>query len=168
MTCREGHPARHPDFERGNTLSLVHGAYSERAIEAKAEEVHAALLEYAPWCAEERYAPSLQRYLRAAAREELAHRALMDNPKLSPRLLEAATSAARLAWAMADQLGLTPAGHARLKVLVADATTAEASLADLAQRGAQIRARREAQIAGERPPDGHESDATAFDEEMAP
>jgi phage terminase small subunit len=62
----------------------------------------------------------------------------MRSPKLSPRLLETATAAARLAWQMGDQLGLTPAGHARLKVLVADATEAERSLADLAADGRRI------------------------------
>ena len=74
--------------------------------------------------------PTVHRYLQATAREQLAHEALMTSTKLSPRPLETATAAARLAWQMGDQLGLTPAGHARLKLVVAGATHAEATLAD--------------------------------------
>lgn len=130
---------RHPDFEPGNTLSLVHGAYSPRAIEERAEQVHAALLEVAPWCREDRYIPSVSRYLQATAREQLAHEALMSAAKMSPRLLETATAAARLAWQMGDQLGLTPAGHSRLKLLVAGVAEAEQSLADVAANGRRAR-----------------------------
>jgi hypothetical protein len=57
--------------------------------------------------------------------------------KISPRLLETATAAARLAWSMGDALGLTPAGHARLKLLVAGATGAEIGLAELVNQGRQ-------------------------------
>src|SRR5664280_2185430 len=93
---------RAPDFAPGNVAHLVHGAYSERAIAERAGEVHAALLEVAPWCREDRYLPSVNRYLQATAREQLAHEALMASAKLSPRLLETATAAARLAWQMGD------------------------------------------------------------------
>ena len=128
-----------PPFEPGNQLGLRHGAYSERAIAERAEQVHAALLEFLPWCADPRYSVSLQRYSQATAREQLAHEALMSaGGKVSARLLEAATSAARLAWLMGDQLGLTPAGHAKLKMLAAGATEAEASLSDLAARGRDV------------------------------
>ena len=63
----------------------------------------------------------------------------MASSKLSPRLMECATAAARLSWYMSDQLGLTPMGHQQLKVLVADAATAEASIARLAETGRTIR-----------------------------
>jgi hypothetical protein len=46
---------------------------------------------------------------------------------------------------MADQLGLTPAGHAKLKMLAAGATEAEASLSDLAARGRSVIERRAAE-----------------------
>jgi hypothetical protein len=138
-----------PQAEPGNTLATKHGAYSERAIAERAGEVHAALLEVAPWCDEDRYLPSVHRYLQATAREQLAHEALMANTKLSPRLLETATAAARLAWSMGDQLGLTPAGHARLKLLVAGATGAEHTLADLMAEGRQIRKAAEARHAAQ-------------------
>jgi hypothetical protein len=149
------HDQRVQPFQDGHTLSLHHGAYSERAIEAKAAEVHGELLRVAPWCAEERYLPSVSRYLQATAREQLAHKAIMTSSKPSPRLIEVATACARLAWSMADALGLTPAGHARLKVLVADATEAEANLAELAATGAAIRARRQAAL------DGPDAEGTA-------
>lgn len=142
MTCRPGHAPKHPDFAEGNTMALRHGAYSVQAIADKAVEVHNELLRVAPWLDEERYAPSLLRYLQAAAREALAHRALTNNPKFNARLLEACTAASRLAWSFADELGLTPAGHARLKVLLADAVSAEVSVAELAARGKAIRERR--------------------------
>src|ERR1039458_195818 len=118
-------PARNyswPPFEDGNSVALTHGAYSERAIAERAKDVHARLLEIVPWCNEPQYAPSVSRYLEATAGEQLAHEALTTGAaKLSPRLLEAVTSAARLAWRMGDELGLTPAGHAKLKLLSADA-----------------------------------------------
>jgi hypothetical protein len=133
-----------PDATPGNTIALKHGSYSERAIAERAQLVHASLLEVAPWCAEDRYLPSIDRYLKATARETLAHDALMAGGKISPRLLETATAAARLAWSMGDQLGLTPAGHARLRMLTAGGEHAEASLADLAAQGRAIREAREA------------------------
>lgn len=138
-----------PPFQPGHELSLKHGAYSEKAIAEKAEQVHLELLDQAPWLAEERYAPALLRYLQATAREQLAHNALMGAAKLSPRLLECATAAARLAWQFSDELGLTPAGHQRLKCLVADAAQAEVSIAHLAAVGHEIQQRRMAELTAE-------------------
>jgi hypothetical protein len=137
-----------PPFENGNAVALRHGAYSPAEIEKRAAAVHEALLEVAPWVAEAHYAPSVDRYLKATAREQLAHEALMSGEaKVTPRLLEAATAASRLAWAMGDALGLTPAGHAKLKLLVAGAADAEASLADLIAEGKQVRLAAEARFA---------------------
>lgn len=133
-----------PPFEPGNTLSLRHGAFSPQAIAAKAEQVHNELVLQAPWLAEEKYAPALKRYLDATAREALAHNALMASPnRVSPRLVEAATAAARLAWQMGDALGLTPAGHQKLKLLVAGAAVAEVDVANLASEGQALRRRLE-------------------------
>jgi hypothetical protein len=147
VTSRPDHAPKHPDFEAGNALALKSGAYSPRAIAEKAAHVHQELVLVAPWLDQPQYAPSLLRYLQATAREQLAHKALVDSPKFSPRALEAATAAARLAWAMGDSLGLTPAGHARLRALMADAVGAEVSIADLAERGRLIMARRDAEFA---------------------
>jgi hypothetical protein len=131
-----------PPFGPGNTAGLVHGAYSEQAIAERAEQVHVHLLEIAPWTSELHYAPSVNRYVQATAREALAHEALMamePGAKGFTRLMEAATAASRLAWFMGDALGLTPTGHARLKMLVAGAEHAEASLADLSEAGRRAR-----------------------------
>lgn len=130
------------DAEPGNTLALKHGAYSEQAIEHLAAAVHGELLRVAPWLDAPQFAPSVNRYLQATAREVLAHEALVGmqpGAKGFTRLLETATAAARLAWTMGHELGLTPAGHARLKILFAGSEHAEASLADLAAAGAQAR-----------------------------
>jgi hypothetical protein len=158
VSCKPGHPPRHADFEPGNRTALRHGSYSEQVIAQTAERVHSELLSVAPWCAEPRFAPALQRYLWACAREQLAHKALMTAPKLSPRLMESCTAAARLAWMMSHELGLTPAGHARLKVLVVDATTAEASLERLAEVGAEIRRARAVEAT-----EGHDDGSPAGD-----
>lgn len=147
MTCREGHAPKFPDFEPKNQMALKHGAYSVQAIAERAAQVHQELVLVAPWLDQPQYSPSLLRYLQATAREQLAHKALVDSPKFSPRALEAATAAARLAWAMGDSLGLTPLGHARLRAVVADAVTAEVSLAELADVGARIRLARSVEVA---------------------
>jgi hypothetical protein len=121
---------RHPDFEPGNELGLVHGAYSEHAIAERAALVHASLLEVAPWCAEDRYLPSVNRYLRATAREALAHDALMAGGSYRCACLRGQRPP--LAWpGRWATLSGWPAGHARLKLLVAGATGAEIGLADL-------------------------------------
>jgi hypothetical protein len=133
---------RDDGFSAGNSHALVHGANSERAIAERAEVVHGALLEIAPWVSEQHYAPSVNRYLQATAREQLAHEALIGmqpGAKGFTRLLETATAASRLAWFMGDALGLTPGGHAKLKMLVAGATEAEESISDLAEEGRRIR-----------------------------
>jgi hypothetical protein len=138
MTDNGQHPARgysRPPFEDGNQAALSHGTYSPRAISERAVEVHAELLKFAPWLDRAEFMPSVRRYLEATAREQLAHRAIMASDSPSPRLLEAATSAARLAWRIGDELGLTPRGHMELRLLLAGTTSAEASLADLAAQG---------------------------------
>ncbi len=131
-----------PPFAPGNVVALKHGAYSPAELEKRAEIVHEHLLDVAPWVSEEHYAPSVSRYLQATAREQLAHEALIGmepGARGFTRLLETATAASRLAWFMGDALGLTPAGHARLKMLVAGGEHAERSLADLADEGRRAR-----------------------------
>lgn len=133
----------------GNTSRLVHGAYSDRSIAERAQLVHDRLLEVCPWLAAPHFAPSVQRYAQATAREQLANDGLKSVAKLSPRLLEAATAAARLAWQMGDALGLTPAGHARLKILVAGGEHAELSVVEaVKRRGQQAMAERDASGTG--------------------
>jgi hypothetical protein len=141
---------RDDGFAPGNDVAKRHGAYSPAEIEKRAGVVHEHLLTIAPWVAEDHYMPSVSRYLQATAREQLAHEALTGmepGARGFTRLLETATAASRLAWAMGDQLGLTPAGHAKLKMLVAGATEAEATIGDLIEQGREIRTRAEQRIA---------------------
>jgi hypothetical protein len=159
-------------FEEGNGLALTHGGDSPRVIAAKAKEVHASLLVLAPYLAEPIFAPQVSRYLEATAREQLLHQHIMavseeKGPGRVPqRVWEAATAATRLASKLADDLGLSPRGHAELKALAAGAEVAQASLADLAERGRVIREARLAEFAQQRPEFAPESGATDEGEEL--
>ena len=136
-------------YEVGNLAALRHGAYSDRTIAERAEQVHAQLLDVAPWLDQPWMAPALDRYLRACAREQLAHdgiekAAAEKGPdKIPTRLLEAATAATRLAATLAADLGLSPFGHARLRAVAGAAATTEHTLEQLAEEGRAIRERRE-------------------------
>ena len=140
---------RHPDFEPRNTLSLVHGANSERAIAAMADEVHDTIRDVAPWLSEPQFAPAVHRYLRAAAREQLLDKFIAnvcdaDGPgKVPSRTWEQATAATRLAAALAADLGLTPLGHARLRAVAGSARATEIGLSDLIRRGEEALAKRD-------------------------
>jgi hypothetical protein len=102
-----------PPFEDGNTASLVHGSYSDRAISDRAVEVHSALLEHAPYLDEPRFIPAVDRYLKAAARESLLHDYITSvcdekGPGAVPsRTWEQATAASRLSAKLGSDLGLT-------------------------------------------------------------
>jgi hypothetical protein len=138
---------------RGNTLALRHGAFSERSIEQRASEIHGDLLAAAPWLSEPFLAPALLRYLRACAREQLAHEGILKAAeskgpeKIPTRLLEAATAAARLSAALAHELGLSPQGHAKLRAIAGTAAATEAALADLAEKGRSARQQAERRLA---------------------
>jgi hypothetical protein len=155
VTCRPGHPPRHPDFAEGNTFSLTHGADSERAIEAKAAEVHEQLLELAPWCDRPHFLPSVNRYLQAAGREALLHSHIVrlsadKGPGAVPaRVWESATAATRLAHTLAGDLGLTPLGEARLRAVAGTAAVTEVTLSDLMAEGRTIRLAAEARHAAQ-------------------
>lgn len=136
-----------PPFEAGNTAALTHGARSERTIESKVAELRVALFEVAPDLDQPRFAETIERYLRAVAREKLLHDFLMERgpENVGQRLWEGATGAANAAQKMADALGLTPSGYHRLKALWGEGIRAEhdvAALESLAARGAEIRASR--------------------------
>jgi hypothetical protein len=136
-------PSGHDPFEAGNEVAVKHGGYSERYIAAKAAEVHAELLDLAPYLREAKFIPAVNRYLQAAAREALLHGHIVKlcdekGPGAVPsRVWEQATAAARLAAKLGSDLGLDPLGHARIRALSAGAEATEASLADLAARGAE-------------------------------
>jgi hypothetical protein len=93
------------------------------------------------------------RYLAAAAREVLLDEhirkvcAEKGTGAVPSRTWEQVTACARLAARLGSDLGLDPIGHARLKAIAGHAELTQASLADLAERGAEIRARRMAEFA---------------------
>ena len=130
-----------PPFEPGNLKALRHGGNSPRLIAEKAREVHAALLDVAPYLAEPKFLPAVERYLNAAAREALLHdhvsrlSAEQGAGAVPARVWEQVTSAARLAARLGTDLGLDPIGHARIRALSVTAEASEATLADLAEQG---------------------------------
>jgi hypothetical protein len=148
---------------------LVNGARSERVIAEVAEEVHATIREVAPWLAQDHFAPSVHRYLRAAAREQLldqfiaATAAEKGAGKVPSRTWEQATAATRLAHTLAGDLGLTPLGEARLRAVAGTAAVTELSLADLMAQGAEIRKAAEARHAAQLPAEATEPDGGASD-----
>lgn len=142
-----------PPFAPGNTLSLVHGAESERTIAARAAEVRDRLLEVAPELAEPRFLPAVDLYLKAVARADLLDAYVTkvsaeEGPhKVPQRVWEAATAAARLAGQLGDKLALSPEGYGRVKLLLHAAEAPEERrqrLADLAATGRALRESREA------------------------
>ena len=132
-------------FEAGNTVSLVHGANSPRAVQAKAAEVHESLIEYAPYLSNPVFAPQVSRYLEATAREQLLHQHIMDVSEekgpgaVSSRVWEQVTAATRLAAKLADHLGLSPKGHGELRALAAGAERARAGISTLRAQGRRLR-----------------------------
>ncbi len=140
-------------FEPGNTKALVHGANSERSLEAKAAEVRAHLVELAPWCDKPAFAPALARFLRAEARELLLHEhiervvASEGAGAVSAKVWEQVTAAANSAAKLSGLLGLDPSSYARLRATVGQADVSQATYAELISGGQEIADRR----AGERP-----------------
>jgi len=121
MTCRPGHPERHPDFEPGNLQALKHGAYSDRAIAARAELVRPRLYEVCPWLHETQDVIAVDRFLRAEARALILHEYVTSKPvdQVPLRAFEQATAADNLAAKLGSTLGLDPTGRARLQQTVA-------------------------------------------------
>ena len=152
-----GEPSRGyswPPFQPGHTLSLKHGADSDRAIAARAEEIHGALLDAAPYLDEPRFLPAVSRYLQAAARETLLHQHIVETSEakgpaaVSSRLWEQATAAARLSSKLGSDLGLDPIGHARIRALSVGAEATQAGLSELQDRGRRHVERRRAELKG--------------------
>jgi hypothetical protein len=56
-----------PPFEVGNQAAVTHGTRSERLLSAKAEEVHAELIELCPWVSGLDFG-AVARYVRTEAR----------------------------------------------------------------------------------------------------
>jgi hypothetical protein len=127
-----------PPFEKGHTLSIVHGADSERTLEARAAELRPKLFELCPWL-EQVDVIAVARFLRVEARSlilEAYMAGLIDQggPGTVPiRMWEQANATDRLAGDLGSKLGLDSAGRAQLRQTVA---STEATLADLRADGA--------------------------------
>jgi len=156
-------PARNyswPPFEPGHTLSVKHGADSERAIEARAAELRPKLFELCPWL-EEHDVIAVARFLRVEARSLIldAYMAeIIDQQgpgKVPIRMWEQANATDRLAGDLGSKLGLDTAGRAQLRQTVASTT---ATLADLADQGRQTKGYRAA-IDADAVPDDDEAEA---------
>jgi hypothetical protein len=138
---------RHPDFEPGNRLAVRHGADSPSVIAERAELMRPRLFELCPWLEPVADLLAVDRFLRAEARALILHgyiASIVEDrgaAKVPVRVFEQATAADRLAAQLGNTLGLDPTGRARLKQTAA---STEATLADLAAQGAQIRADRRA------------------------
>jgi len=124
-------------FEKGHTLSLVHGADSERALEARAAELRPKLFELCPWL-EQVDVIAVSRFLRVEARSlilEAYMAGLIDQGgpgKVPIRMWEQANATDRLAGDLGTKLGLDTAGRAQLRQTVA---STQATLADLKAQG---------------------------------
>ena len=127
------------------TSHLKHGVYSEREISKRADLLRGELFRIAPDLEDERFATAVAEYLRAIARAQLAHNALMAGDPAQPntRLLEQATASARLVAKLGRDLALDPGSATRLKVTAIDA---EAGIKKLIQEGHDMRAAREAAV----------------------
>jgi len=148
----ERHDARNyswPPFQPGHRLSVKAGANSPSIVAERAEQVHAHLLQVAPYLDEPIFVPQVNRYLQAAAIESLIHEYVVAKgiEACSPRMIEQLTAARRLARDLAIELGLSPRGRAELATLIFGAERAEQSLDDLIAEGGRIRRRAEARLA---------------------
>jgi len=123
MTCRPGHPERHPDFEVGNELAMKYGAWSPRVQGKRAEFVRAELFVTRPDLAAPEHALPVAAYCRQTAIHELGseeiERAAEQNRAMTPRLVESTTAAGRHAKELADWLGVGPRAEAELRQIKA-------------------------------------------------
>ena len=136
-----------PPFEDENTAALVHGARSPRVVDAVATVLAESVVAEAPWLEAEIFQPAIWRYARAEARARLLSNYILqvaeEHPeKVGSRLWESANGADNTASKMAEALGLTPLSRARLAAIVTSTEATTAGIADLAERGKAIRARR--------------------------
>jgi len=115
-------PGQRPPFQPGHTLSVRHGAHSERLVAPLADAILQRAVEDTPWLLEARYAPSVRAWARAEAQavlltEYLEAQGLHDaEGRLRPAeqaLHRAETRAANLR----KDLGLTPLSAARIRAL---------------------------------------------------
>lgn len=115
-------PGQRPPFQPGHTLTLHHGAYSDRLLVPLADAILRQAVEDTPWLQESRYGPTVRAWARAEAQaalltEYLEMEGLHDGDgRLRPAeqaLHRAETRAANLR----KDLGLTPLSSARIRAL---------------------------------------------------
>lgn len=117
----------HPPFEPGNGEAVTHGAYSELVVAALAVEFADRAMAASPVLALERFTWSLTAWARAEARVELIHRHLdkhgIINARGTPRtsLLVMLAASERAAARGRDELGLSPAGSAKIAAMLRSA-----------------------------------------------
>ena len=115
-------PGQRPPFQPGHTLSMRHGAHSDRLVAPLADVILRQAVEDTPWLLEPRYGPSVRAWARAEAQallltDYLEREGLHDGEgRLRPAeqaLHRAETRAANLR----KDLGLTPLSAARIRAL---------------------------------------------------
>jgi len=165
-TDRQNAGWQRPPFEPGHTLSLRHGAYSERAIQAKADAIRDQLYTVAPWLDADKDVLAVARFLRVEARCRLLHAAIEEQAvergpaRVSTRLHEQAIASDRLAAQLGGSLGLDPLGRAKLQRQAASAVEAEATIADLTAEGRRVRLAAEQRIVDAEVIDEDDEDVT--------
>lgn len=151
MTCREGHAARHPDFEPGNRLGLRHGAFSPAVLDEHVAEALPAFLDDNPHLDEPGFRLSVERFLRLEVRARLLHRYAAEVSadrgvdKVPARIWTEATAADNAATKLGSQLGVDPLSRARIMRETADAgknADGLTAIAALAEQGRAARERR--------------------------
>jgi hypothetical protein len=148
-----------PPFEPGHTLSIRHGAFSERVISAAGLQIREALQARYPYLADDSFVEAIERYCRAEARAQLLHWHILTKVEeegvdsVRPYLWTEATRAEANAQKFGADCGLDAAGHARIARDLGLATNvrqlANASKsAALASTGRAIREERLAELNG--------------------
>jgi hypothetical protein len=144
-----GEPARGyswPQFEPGHTISLAHGANSERTLAPLAAEIERRRIEEAPWLASPLYLPAVRSLARCEAELELRwawvdeHGLVDDDGNDRPGTVRLDRAEARAAK-LREQLGLTPMATVRMLagLSAVDGPAALDGLEALRQAGAAVR-----------------------------
>lgn len=140
-------PARHyrwEPFQPGHTLSLRHGAFSERAVSPLAARIVDQLFTDSPWLATPAFRLTVLALARAEAQAELLHRWLDEHGPLDdegrPRpAMAALDSTERRADRLRQGLGLTPSAWAALhRAVSAGQDDEHGGVAAIKAVGAQI------------------------------
>jgi hypothetical protein len=148
-----------PPFEKGHTLSVRHGAFSDRIIGERALEIRDLLLDRYPYLAYDAFMEAVYRYTRAEARAVILHTYIMQKLEaegveaVRPYLWAEARGADALAQKCGQDCGLDPAGHARIARdlgLAADIRGRQAAtnLANLQDKGRRLSALRTGESRG--------------------